>query len=284
LCVLSIGVSLAIVFSQGRATAQSQTGGESSVATFAAPRAPSASASSPIPSVSDMVSLAGGSFQLDGAITLAAPFQIDRTEVTVAQWERCVAAGACSAEVGTVNVKGAQAWSSLCNWPRRSERGDHPINCVSHDQAQTFCLWAQKRLPSEAEWYFAAFVSAGERTYPWAEGALTSGTVNLCGTECVAMLRSSGLVKNKEPLDANYSDPFADTGPVSALVGDSTPVGVIGLGGNVAEWTATAHEDKRVRCRGGSWLTSKLSDASKSAVFALPPEERRANFGFRCAR
>jgi eukaryotic-like serine/threonine-protein kinase len=282
--VMAAGIGLAVVRMHGPAPASPRPGPKSSVflgPTSAAASAPAASAS---PAVPDMVALPAGSFRLDGATAHVEPFEMDRTEVTVQQWEKCVSAGACSADVAAVNVKGAQAWSLLCNWPRRNERGDHPINCVSHDQAQAMCRWAQKRLPSEIEWYYAAYVAGGERTYPWTAGAAESGSVNLCGTECASMLRSSGLVKNKEPLEASYADPFAETGPVSALAGDSTPSGLIGMGGNVAEWTATTYDDKRVRCRGGSWLTSNPNDAARSAVFALQPDEHRVNVGFRCAK
>jgi eukaryotic-like serine/threonine-protein kinase len=285
LIVLGATVALALAPSHGHAPEESKVRPESSVAvpagsTLTPP--PTASASpAPLP---DMVALPAGSFQLEGATVHVDPFEIDRTEVTVDQWERCVSAAACSAEVATVNVKGAQAWSTLCNWPRRIDRGDHPINCVSGDQAQVMCRWAKKRLPSEAEWYYAAYVAGGERTYPWGLGAAEPGTVNLCGTECASMLRSSRLVMNKKPLKGTYVDPFSETGPVSALARDSTPAGVIGMGGNVAEWTATSSDGKRLRCRGGSWITSELSAADRSFAFALEPGERRANFGFRCAR
>ena len=146
------------------------------------------------------------------------------------------------------------------------------------------CHWAAKRLPSEREWYYAAYVAGGERIYPWGNDVAESGSINLCGTECASMLRASGLAKSKEPLEAGYVDPFAQSAPVAALPRDRTPADIIGMGGNMAEWTATSHDGKRVRFCGGSWLSSKLDDAARSFGFALDPSERRANVGFRCAR
>ncbi|MCK5805739.1 MAG: SUMF1/EgtB/PvdO family nonheme iron enzyme, partial [Lentisphaeria bacterium] len=85
-------------------------------------------------------------------ITLAA-FSIDKHEVTVAQYRRCVRAGRCS----THHLEGYQRSgkkyrkSKYCNWGR-SGRQQHPINCLDWSQAKTYCSWAGKRLPTEAEW------------------------------------------------------------------------------------------------------------------------------------
>jgi formylglycine-generating enzyme required for sulfatase activity len=256
----------------------------SRAAAAAAPSAPASRPSGALAEARDCVTLPGGDLEIDGRRAHVPSFELDRSEVTVGQWQTCVAAGACSDDVGAVNAAGAQAWSVLCNWPRRAERPDHPMNCVSWDQAVALCKWAGKRLPTDEEWTYAAFAERGaRRTYPWGNGPPGAAAVNLCGSECAVMLRASRLVSSKDPL-AGHSDPYADTAPIGAFSEDRTPEGVVGMGGNVMEWTASAHEGGKVRCRGGSWLTSRLADVSSDAVYALDPKERRANLGLRCAR
>jgi formylglycine-generating enzyme required for sulfatase activity len=90
-------------------------------------------------------------------------FYIDKYEVTVAQYRACVEAGACT----------APSTGQYYNWGR-SERENHPINGVDWDQAQAYCGWAGKRLPSEAEWEKAARGTDG-RTYPWGNATPTCG-------------------------------------------------------------------------------------------------------------
>ncbi len=226
-------------------------------------------------------------FSLFGKQVHVGGLLVDRAEVTVGQWQACVDVGACDSEVGSVNVPGAAAWSVLCNWPRRTERKQHPMNCVSRYQAAAYCKWSGKRLPTGAEWYRAAYVSNGhERRYPWGDDFPTPGAaypVNLCDSECASMLRASRLSKGKEPL-AGLADGYADTGPAGSFLGDRTPVGILGMGGNVMEWTSTDHDDGRALCRGGHWLANRPRDASSEAMYAVAPGDRRANLGLRCVR
>lgn len=84
-------------------------------------------------------------------------FCMDRTEATVAAWRACVEAGACTP---------AHPGETLCN-DGRVDRDDHPINCMDWEQATAFCKHAQKRLPSEREWEYAARGGADQRMYSW---------------------------------------------------------------------------------------------------------------------
>lgn len=230
------------------------------------------------------VRLSAAAFVLDEENVRVGDVVMDRIEVTVEQWQRCVDTGACDENVRTVTIVGAESWSVLCNWPRRAERPNHPINCVSRVQAEGYCRSVGKRLPTEEEWFRAAYVSNGRvRKFPWGNEAPRPGAVNFCGHDCAALLLAKQLVDSKEPM-VQSSDGYPDTAPAGVLDGDQTPDGLLDMGGNVMEWTATAKGDNQARCLGGHWLVDRLEDASSGKVYAFDPTDRLVNLGFRCVR
>jgi len=172
-------------------------------------------------------------------------FAIDKTEVTVADYKKCMDAGKCT-QPGT---------GSLCNWGV-SGRKNHPVNCVDWGQAAAYCKWVGKRLPTEAEWEKAARGTDG-RKYPWGN----------TWDEKKANVGSSGTV----PVDS-----YADV---------ESPYGALNMAGNVWEWTADwydeEHKDRSVR--GGSWLTNPQY-ARVSSRYRVVPGPRVDDIGFRCAR
>jgi iron(II)-dependent oxidoreductase len=89
-------------------------------------------------------------------------FEMLRTEVTVRQYGECVTAGSCTAP-GT---------GTDSNWYEPVYK-DHPVNYVTWQQANDFCAWAGGRLPSEAEWEYAARSRELDRTYPWGNDVAT---------------------------------------------------------------------------------------------------------------
>lgn len=117
----------------------------------------------------DMVPVPEGEFEMGAAVVsdeqpmrqvYLDDFWIDRTEVTVSDYAECEAIGVC-AEPST---------GGNCNW-MVAGREDHPVNCVTWFDADTYCTWVDggtKRLPTEAEWEKAArWMDA--RTYPWGD-------------------------------------------------------------------------------------------------------------------
>ena len=86
-------------------------------------------------------------------------YYIDKTEVTVADYKKCVNAGKCKEPDTGEDILGE------CNWQRKG-RDNHPVNCIDWQQAQNYCLFVGKRLPTEAEWEKAARAKDGD-IYPW---------------------------------------------------------------------------------------------------------------------
>jgi formylglycine-generating enzyme required for sulfatase activity len=206
-----------------------------------------------------------------------APFLLDATEVTVAAYGACVEAGRCTPAAGTVRSEDIRRSeraerSSHCN-QARADRAEHPVNCVDWAQARAYCEWAGKRLPSEAEWEWAARNGAAGTPFPW--GDEPPGT-RICWRGGAA---EGGAAPGTCPVG---SHPEGDT------------AGIADLAGNVAEWTSSADEigaDSRGRggttvriARGGGFLDADAWRVSATVRLAALPWERRDDLGFRCAR
>jgi formylglycine-generating enzyme required for sulfatase activity len=258
-----------------------------------APARPGAGAACP----EGMAGIPGGSFML-GSFTVGETqyavkvggYCLDVTEVTVSAFTRCVQAGACS-EPKAYLVSEDSKIDRACNW-RRPGADLHPVNCVDWSQAVSFCGWAQKRLPSEEEWEWAARGGDRGTTYPWGNEEPSVDRLNACGTECVAWSDLWGQHELRAYYKAMYvgDDGWPATAPVGSFPKGANRSGVQDLAGNVWEWTSSRfgiHTEVEVRARvirGGSWTSSGPSSVSASFRTMARPEERRASVGFRCAR
>jgi formylglycine-generating enzyme len=187
-----------------------------------------------------------------------AGFWMSRTEVTVAEYARCVAVGRC----GPAGFEGGAL---------RFQRPTFPVTFVTFDEAQRYCAFRGGRLPTEAEFERAARGPA-RRQYPW-------------GRSYHAKLANHGRlgVDTTDP-----SDGFAELAPVGSFPDGATPEGILDLAGNAAEWTADAFTrqyesapttDRAVR--GGSW-SSAPAFVRGAARASKPPETREPTLGFRC--
>jgi formylglycine-generating enzyme required for sulfatase activity len=139
-------------------------------------------------------------------VTLSA-FCIDRTEVTVDAYDACVKSKKCKSGGGS----GLYACSKL---PDHSGR---PMNCVTWDQAVEYCQAQGARLPTEAEWEYAARGTDG-RLYPW-------------GNEPPDRTRFwAGETEDRYCPDCPTK--------VGQFPKGASPFGVLDMIGNVAEWVA----------------------------------------------
>lgn len=145
-----------------------------------------------------------------------AGFWLDQTEVTNAQYRRCVEAGMC--EEPATCKKGTPTYAD----PDKSE---HPVVCVSWQDAQAYCQWAGARMPTEAEWEYAA---RGEqrRIFPWGD-QFDGARLNYCDVNCTAA-----------HADTRYDDGFVQTSPVGSYPTGASWTGALGMGGNVSEWVS----------------------------------------------
>jgi formylglycine-generating enzyme required for sulfatase activity len=230
--------------------------------------------------------LAAPAAHADGDMQHIGRFAIDRTEVSVGAFRRFVAAtgmvtmaerqgGGSVFEAGWVRKPG-WTWSTPFGEPA-DER--EPAVHITFDEAQAYCRWAGKRLPTDAEWLEAAHTERRASppapfqtgvTYPYPTGERPTGANCLrdCGPTPFALDRSARLNRGIGP----------------ARVG-TTQAGVNGLydmGANAWEWVDTALGSERIT-RGGSWWYG-ASQMHREHRASKPPSTAVVYIGFRCAQ
>jgi len=204
-------------------------------------------------------------------------FWIDQTEITNGQYGACVTARACSAP-------------TTCSWGEPTyedaAKADHPVICVTWQAARFYCDWAGGRLPTEAEWEYAAR-GPDAHIYPW--GNEFDGTrLNSCDINC----------PHDDHKVTDYDDGHAQTAPVGSYPSGASWCGVLDMAGNVWEWVADWHgpypatqqtnptgpqSGSERLVRGGSWYDS--NEVGFFRADGRHPYDPRADIyliGFRC--
>jgi formylglycine-generating enzyme required for sulfatase activity len=190
-------------------------------------------------------------------------YWIDQTEVTNAMFENCIAAGACAFSVHQAKEEihfGEPAYAN------------DPIVYITWYDAVTYCQWAGRRLPTEAEWEKAAR-GTDLREYPWGDSS-------------------------PERFLLNFDNLVGDTTPVGTFLAGASPYGVLDMAGNVREWVADwygasyykispwknpqgpASGEMRV-LRGGSYIDN-FQRVRAAKRFEHLPDSGGVNRGFRC--
>jgi len=193
-------------------------------------------------------------------------FWIDWTGVTNAQYARCVTDRQCTAPEDTSSITRHSYYGNV-------QYANYPVINVNWSQAQTYCTWSGRRLPSEAEWEKAARGTDG-RLYPWGDAAPDPGL-------------------------ANYNYQPGDTTAVGSYPSGASPYGALDMAGNVWEWVSDWYSDSYYQqsparnplgpdtgsdrvLRGSAWSEPAASNRSALRV-GYDPNLGDIRVGFRCA-
>lgn len=210
-------------------------------------------------------------------------FYIDETEVTNGAYAQCVDAGACPRP----DRAGATYYQTYFGDPNFD---DYPVINVSWYDADAFCAWRGARLPSEAEWEYAASFDPLERVkfkYPWGD-TFDGNRLNFCDVNC-----------QRDDRGFEWDDGFRDTAPVAGYPDGRSPKGIYDMLGNVMEWVGDWYDFRAYRTitetnprgpvdgefkviRGGSWYTppGQIGNVMRDN---LDPTVSQSTLGFRCA-
>lgn len=195
-------------------------------------------------------------------VCFTAPFWIDRYEVTNQQYELCVAAQRCLPPDDSTYFG-------------NSEYLNYPVTNVDWVQANQYATWRNKRLPTEAEWEYAAR-GPDDLIYPWGNESPTCERSNILG--CGGVLSSE--------LNGVY------------VLGASW-VGALHMSGNVWEWTSTIYRNYPYKAddsednsnlssprsvRGGSFIDDAGAARTAFRLSGITPNLRYYNRGFRLVR
>jgi formylglycine-generating enzyme required for sulfatase activity len=231
---------------------------------------------------------------------MLSPYCMDTFEVTTGQFRACSDSGGCKRaglnnEWDGISDQEHKTYDPLCNARDPISRKDHPINCVDWEMAEIYCKAQGKRLPSEAEWEFAARGPDG-RKYPWGDEAPSAQLLNACGKECLGWAK-----KNKVEVESMFDadDGWATTAPVGSFPRGASRYGVQDVVGNVWEWVSDYYaeysKEEQVDpqgpekgtqhvIRGGAWNGAYASWVRPTFRYKDEADKRSYGIGFRCAK
>lgn len=192
-------------------------------------------------------------------------FELNRTEVSAGQYQRCVEDEACTAPADVPDG------FEFVRTYGRPDRADYPVANVTRPQAEAFCAWVGGRLPSPAEWHLAARSGGQPYVYPWGNAAAT----------CEHATFAFGHNPRGGSLMAKIGCGREHLSPACAHPAGNSEQGLCDLVGNVAEWVSLTSARGRAHYMGGSIATVRPSiyDMTRDS-----PDEPSFYVGFRCAR
>ncbi len=234
-------------------------------------------------------------------VVLVKDFWIDQTEITVAEFAKFVEATGYKTEAekfgwsGVFNLE-TKEWTrgDAANW--RNPEGDgkmpspnEPVTQVSWNDANEYAKWAGKRLPTEAEWEYAARGGLIGKTYSWGDQLRPEGKP------------VANWWQGEFPSNNTSEDGFLKRAPVRSFAPNG--YGLYDMAGNVWEWTSDwyamnyysnspmenpkgAANGKEKVVRGGSWMCAEnfCSNYRVAGRSSATPDTGLNNVGFRCAK
>ncbi|MGB2894553.1 MAG: formylglycine-generating enzyme family protein [Anaerolineales bacterium] len=205
-------------------------------------------------------------------------FWVDLTEITNQQYQGCVEDSACSSPADSGSYTRETYFGDAAF-------ADFPVIWVTRDQAAEYCSWAGGRLPSEAEWEYAAR-GPENNIFPWGD-IFEPSYANYCDASCALGVS-----------DPSYEDGYPETAPVGSFPAGASWCGALDMAGNVREWVAdwfsgysleaqvnpVGPEEGRSHIpKGGCWLdrADNLRSANRGEN---TPDYVRHKVGFRCVK
>lgn len=190
-------------------------------------------------------------------------------------YQKCATAGVC-AEVSE---------DALSYFGDLGDLSDYPVTDIDWFEADTYCRWAGRSLPTEAQWEKAARGIDGQ-SYPWGEEKPAGNLANFADVNAII----------GDWVDESVDDGYRDIAPVGSYPDGASPYGALDMAGNVSEWVSDwegTYPDGNVHnphgpssgeyrvFRGGSWFeeADSLRAAYRSGSF---PIYGFSESGFRC--
>ena len=246
------------------------------------------------------------------------PFYIDETAVTNEQFLRFIKSTGYTTEaeiygwsfvfhslipeylteISTQSPLGTPWWKKVdgANWQNPQGPGtniesimDHPVVHISWNDASEYCSWSGKRLPTEAEWEYAARSGLTQNIFPWGND-LTPNGVHMCN-----------IWQGEFPTNNTKEDGFIGTAPVKSFYPNE--FGLYNMVGNVWEWQSDwfstiflnkntlsnpsgPSEGTAKTIKGGSYLCheSYCNRYRVAARSSNTPDSSTGNLGFRCVK